>query len=90
MGMSNKNTLNNLSAVNPNDKNENFLKIPISMINTDYYKKFTYPFCINNMFNFVFVTEFDIVKHFLKIKSNAVGLDNIHCVFLKYMFMLYV
>ena len=41
--------------------------------------------CIINMFNFVFVTEFDIVKHFHKIKSNAIGLDNIHSVFLKYM-----
>ena len=37
------------------------------------------------MFNFVFVTVFDIVKHFRKIKSNAIGLDNIHPVFLKYM-----
>ena len=37
------------------------------------------------MFNFVFVTEFDIVKHFHKIKTNAIGLDNIQPVFLKYM-----
>ena len=43
------------------------------------------PFCINNMLDFVIVTEFDIVKHFLKIKSNAIGLDNIHPVFLQYM-----
>ena len=35
------------------------------------------------MFNFVFVTEFDIVNHFLKIKANAIGLKNIQPVFLK-------
>ena len=85
MGVCNKNTVNNLSAINPNDLNEKFLKIPTSVINTDYYENYTSPFCISNMFNFVFVTEFDIVKHFHKIKSNAIGLDNIHPVFLKYM-----
>ena len=42
------------------------------------------PFCINNKFNFVSVTEFDFVINVLKIKSNAIGLDNVHPVFLKY------
>ena len=53
------------------------------MIPSNYYENFTSPPSTSNRFNFVFISDVDIVKHVMKIKSNEVGLASIHPLFVK-------
>ena len=70
MVVSNKNRDNNLSAINVNDLNENFVNINMPVIQFDYYKNYRSPFSFNDVFSFLCVHELDVVKHFIKIKSD--------------------
>ena len=79
MGVCNSNCDNNLSAINLDDLNEKYVKLPMPVINSDYYEYFTSPFGVN----FMCISELDVIEHFIKIKSNAIGVDEIHPMFVK-------
>ena len=83
MGVCNSNCDNNLSAINLDDLNEKFVKLPMPVIDSDYYENFTSPFSVNCEFNFMCISELDVIEHFIKIKSNAIGFDEIHPIFVK-------
>ena len=53
------------------------------MIDSDYYENFTYPFGVNCELNFMCICELNVIEHFIKIKSNAIGFDEIHPIFVK-------
>ena len=83
MGVCNKNRDNNLSAINVNDLNENFVNINMPVIQFDYYKNYRSPFSFNDVFSFLCVNELDVIKYFIKIKSNAIAFDEMYLIFLK-------
>ena len=83
LGVCNNNCDNNLSAIDVNDLNEKFINISMPATNRNYYENYTIPFRFNSVFRFSCINELDVVKHFLKIKSNAIGLDKIEPIFIK-------
>ena len=79
LGMCNK-TCDNHNSIDINDFNEKFSKIPTPVIPCNYYKNYTLPVRIRNTFKFF---QLLIINHIIKIRSNAMGLDNIHRLFIK-------
>ena len=59
------------------------MNLALSVIPSNYYENFTPPHTTSNRLNVVFISDGDLVKHVMKIKSNAVGLDSIHPLFVK-------
>ena len=81
MGVCNKNCDYNLSAINVNYLNENFVNINIPVIQFDYYKNYRSPFSFSDVFIFLCIIYLDVVKQFIKIKFIAIGCDEMHPIF---------
>lgn len=78
-----KKASNPTSAIDVNELNTKFVNIPMPVIQTNVYENSICDNYCDNSFSFCCVDQFDVVKSFLSIKSNAVGFDEIHPVFLK-------
>lgn len=63
--------------------NEKFTNIPTVIANDNFYNHLSLPNQNANTFSFMCVDNIDVLSSCFSIKSNAVGLDNIHPKFLK-------
>ena len=94
----NKNKLENVtSAIDPDDLNEKFININVPPIDINYYSNYTENDVTNDVpvisynsvikhdsaFDFICITDLDVIRHVIKIKSNAIGCDGLDPQFLK-------
>lgn len=71
------------SISDPYELNSNFVNIPMPQADHTHYINFHATNLPSNPFNFEYVSQLDVLKSCISIKSKATGIDSIHPAFLK-------
>lgn len=84
IGVVRQKTIDNIQYSDPNLINKNFLNTPIPAANHFYYENYQDNIIPERQFSFDCVSQFDVLKSCLSIKSKAIGVDEIHPTFIKH------